>query len=63
MQAVLVTTNRNTFDVILIISAVLFFVAALLHLWRQPNPIPGVAIGLCVGMLGATALAIALLFF
>jgi CHASE2 domain-containing sensor protein len=63
MLAVLVTTNRNTFDVVLIIAAVLFFISALLHIYRQPNPFPPQAIAFTLGMLGATALAIALLFF
>ena len=62
MLSVLVTTNRNTLDVVLIIAAVLFFLSALFHLLRQPNPIPLIAIAFAVGMAGATALAIALMF-
>lgn len=62
MLAALVTTNRNTLDVLLIVAAALFFVSAIMHLYRQPNPMPLIAIAFAVGMAGATALAIALMF-
>jgi hypothetical protein len=62
MLAALTTPSQGTLDVLLIIAAVLFFVAALLHLYRQTRAIPPTALAFCLMCLGLTATAIALLF-
>lgn len=56
-----ITTNRTTYDWVLIIAAILFFVSALVHIPR-PGPVTPQALAFMVGMLGATALAVGLLF-
>ena len=57
-----ITTNRGTFDIVLIIAAAIFFLSCLLHLFKQPNPVPIIAIAFSAGMAGLTALAVGLLF-
>lgn len=53
-----ITTNRNTYDWLLIIAAVLFFIGAATHLLRPPMT----ALGLALGCVGLVLLAVGLLF-